>query len=423
MSVVRTMIARMNDSAGESVLDERNRVGDTGSGGEPEEVTGEQPIVAQVWAVDTRDGHYVFLADGDGDRWKPGARAGHLACPVPDCEAPLFQAVAGTSGRRHHFRHQVKQLHAPETIDHIQSKAMLAEWARRQVPDAEVREEMTLKDLLPFDRYVHRRADVGVRWSDGARVAIEVEYKVADVAAWSRKQDDYVTLGVTATWLFGDTSRHLVARPNGTVRVGDVARAGGAAVGVVLNVNPYDQTVGTAVVTGDQGAMPDSIGIGRLAAGGDRFARVIVCPLDDCRLDPQRGLVTPTMDQVWAADEERRRIAEQTRFEAEARSARDESTPLRGTVRERVIARWLCTDPPPDPEYQKRVTEQRRPIATYRTMVGLPSSEAPRDYVPWWNSDGFMIAEPPLWWPGGVPLRHQRRQPTRRAPDLPHTDG
>ena len=96
----------------------------------------------------------------------------------------------------------------------------------------------------------------------------------------------------------------------------------------VLHVNPEERLIGTVVVDGDPedmhgwwtpGRLPN---IGRrLPRAGDYLGRLVVCSIDDCRLDPIRGLVTPVMDEVAAEREARAERARPLQEEASRRNS------------------------------------------------------------------------------------------------------
>ena len=137
---------------------------------------------------------------------------------------------------------------------HLQAKAMLADWARRQDATVQVTEELTVKDPMASRS---RRPDVVASWPDGRRVAFEVEYKAYPPVDWRAKQGDFERMkpSVVAVWLFGHLRRYLAqplvpaGQPEGTpwdeVLLRELPRAV-AAVGMpVLHINPLERTVGT----------------------------------------------------------------------------------------------------------------------------------------------------------------------------------
>lgn len=358
---------------------------------------------AQVWAYDRRTGRYVFMRPGAAEQFRTDARLGHLVCPVPLCPDSKFLAVGKTSDRRHHFRHASGHRHSPETINHVQAKAMLTEWAYRLAPDARVQEEATLKEPLPVEGYLNRRADVGIEWANGNRLAIEVEYKLAEVTAMRQKQADYAAAQIGTTWLFGSVSRHLRPRYDGQFRVSDAALALAQAGVALLCIDPVEQTVGTLVCSEEAGSSLVGTADLRLVGPEDRFVQIETCALDDCRLDERLGLVTPVMDEIYEAREKGRLLEEAAARANAARSAATE----------------LCDDDPSS--YADRVAGQP-PIdvgdmaqvhcgpCAYRMLVGLPVRSRPHapTYVPWRNWAGDLIAAPPAWAPGGRPFGQHR---------------
>jgi hypothetical protein len=259
---------------------------------------------------------------------------------VPGCEVPI--STRGGSRRDHFFHLGEGNGHSDgESMFHLQAKAMLADWARRQDPSGVVTEELTVKDPAASRT---RRPDVLAAWPDGRRVAFEVEYKAYTPSEWRAKQQDFeqMTPPVVAVWLFGHLHRYLALAPRperlpqdqpwDEVVLRELPRAVAAAGMPMLHVNPLDRTVGTVVVDGvplDQmrkrprwSAREDLSHVGmRLPRAGDFQGRLVVCALSECRLDPGRGLVTPAMDEAEASraaveaaaavDRERDRLADE----------------------------------------------------------------------------------------------------------------
>lgn len=295
--------------------------------------------VAQVWALHRTTGEPMFLDKGRADAVRQTAKE-HWRCPVPGCEVPI--STRGGSRRDHFFHLGEGNGHSDgESMFHLQAKAMLADWARRQDPSVVVTEELTVKDPAASRT---RRPDVLAAWPEGRRVAFEVEYKAYTPADWRAKQHDFDQMSppVLAVWLFGHLHRYLALAPRPAGLAEDqpwdeivfreLPRAVAAAGMPMLHVNPVDRTVGTVVIDGvplDQmrkrprwSAKNDLSHVGlRLPRAGDFHGRLVVCQLDDCRLDPERGLVTPAMAEVEASraaveaaaavDREKDRLAEE----------------------------------------------------------------------------------------------------------------
>lgn len=284
----------------------------------------------QVWAVDRATGEPRFLAEGEAVTLRPIAKA-EWRCPVPDCGVQI--TTVGGSSRRHHIRHNEPAPHASdgESEFHLGAKAMLAEWARKRVPDgALVREEHSVKH--PATRQ-QRIADVMVTWPDGQLTAFEVEYKNYAPEEWAAKQADYDThdpAPVPCVWVFGHTK---IKRPRAgsydadedprNVRLPLLAKSWLAAGRPILAVNPVTREVGTLL------SQYSSDGHPGYPSATDTLGSIRVDPLDACDIDPDRGMVTPTMRLVDAAEERReelrRRAAEDELKRQEAERKRLEA--------------------------------------------------------------------------------------------------
>lgn len=277
----------------------------------------------QVWAVDRATDEPRFLPDGEAVALRPVAKA-EWRCPVPDCGVQI--TTVGGSSRRHHFRHNEPAPHASdgESEFHLGAKAMIAEWARARVPDgADVCEEHSVKH--PETRQ-QRIADVMVTWPDGQLTAFEVEYKNYAPEHWAAKQanyDGHDPAPVPCVWVFGHTK---IKRPRAgsydfdadprNVRLPLLGQRWLAAGRPVLAVNPVTREVGTLLAEFSRDGHP---GYPRPT---DTLGRLHVDPLDACDLDPVRGIVTPTMRLVDAAEERREELR---RREAEAEHKRQEA--------------------------------------------------------------------------------------------------
>ncbi|MFC6285535.1 competence protein CoiA family protein [Nocardioides sp. GCM10027113] len=292
----------------------------------------------QVWARD-QNGAPVYIEVGTADEVREQAKA-EWSCIVPDCTAPIT-----TSGgmRRDHFKHYGTSPHGSggESQNHLAAKAMLAAWATARLPQgASVHEEHTVKDPATA---MHRIADVMVTWAPGQQTAFEVEYKPYAVADWDKKDDEYRNKGIPCVWLLGHTKIRVRRKPDwahgdwsNAVKVPELGLAIASAGQHVLVINPLSKYIGT--ITSDQAhtvRMSPDDGDGWLALDH----------IDDCHLDPARGLVTPTMRRIDKAEAEReaaRREAEQRLLQAEqAERARREAKLDRDRLfEERNTQRW-----------------------------------------------------------------------------------
>lgn len=310
----------------------------------------------QVWAVHRETGERVFLARGQADRVRAVAKK-EWRCPVPGCVTEI--STRGKSRRDHFFHVNGGAGHSDgESEWHLQAKAMVADWAAvRGQASVTVREEETVKHAA---KRVHRRADAMARWVEtGRKVAFEVEYKAFTAEAWATKHAEYTDQGIGCAWLFGHTNRYLnlARRPTDwpedkawdrvkwTPLTSAVAEAGLP----VLFVNPIERTIGTLVQFGSSfqyrrdrywWKVPDDYGP-RLALPSpydwdyEDLPQVIIDSVDDCELDPRRGIVTPTMQRVG---NERTLISEAARRDREAVEAEDRERALRDAARARERA-------------------------------------------------------------------------------------
>lgn len=336
----------------------------------------------QVWAVDRASGEPRFLPDGEALAWRAVAKA-EWRCPVPDCGVQI--TTVGGSSRRHHFRHNEPAPHASdgESEFHLGAKAMLAEWARQRVPEgALVREEHSVKHPATNQQ---RIADVMVTWPDGRLTAFEVEYKNYAPEDWAAKQADYDshhTGPVPCLWVFGHTK---IKRPRAgsfdadddprNVRLPLLAQRWLAAGRPVLAVNPVTREVSTLLARYSPDGHP---GYPRAT---DTLGHLHVDSLDACDLDADRGIVTPTMRLVDAAEkhreELRRREAETERSRLDAERKQQEAADTKRTyfedLRRDQRAMWENTE--------LYVVLQRRWVTTPALLGLLPSDDADQSGV------------------------------------------
>src|SRR5450756_1159892 len=154
---------------------------------------------AQVFARDRRlgpDAALVFLAPGQAESVRADARAGHLVCPLGDCQDNRFIVYGGTE-RRHHFKHRSGAgHHGPETIAHHTAKHLIARWLRTLDPTAQV---------FPDTQEVEtgQRPDVLLVLDDGTRVAYEVQFAALTAPGWQARRDRYASEDIKNVWLFG----------------------------------------------------------------------------------------------------------------------------------------------------------------------------------------------------------------------------
>jgi hypothetical protein len=266
----------------------------------------------QVWAVDRVTGEAKFLPEGQAVPLRPIAKS-EWRCPVPGCTVEIT-TVGGA--RRHHFRHNAPAPHPSdgESEAHLAAKAMLKEWAqawmvRHGITGTAVEEE-SVKDPTTS---LHRIADVMVTWPNTTKTAFEVEYKPYTPEAWATKQSDYDTKNVACAWLLGHTKVKLAPGPREwpfAVRVPALAAAIAETGRHVLFVNPMTRQIGTLAGDREFTSRPTARSYGL-------EAWLALDDLADCDLDPELGLITPTMARIDEATAARQK-AEHERAQREA---------------------------------------------------------------------------------------------------------
>ena len=267
-----------------------------------------------------------FLEDGTArDKTLKAWARENLECLMPECPNRLLSAVNRSehSGRRDGFTHRKGAgKHAPEGLFHQQGKALIQSWVNVAYPDAIVTLELA---TAARDRI----ADVMVEWSTGERIAVEIQYAALTVEAWLARHQSYLDQGITPVWLLGHHGAHMKAARTpyvtdwetavGQVQLTLLHQKMAEHDATVLWMNPIDRTIATpwAVRRGDRQTPVHSV---YCTPTTDR-AFLTVEDLDQCELDPVRGLVTPTMHAIEEAERHRReveqgRVAEANRVQA-----------------------------------------------------------------------------------------------------------
>lgn len=153
---------------------------------------------------------FVVIQAGDADRLRPLCKSGRLRCPVVDCPTPEITTRSGftnawgtfvTDG----FRHLVAPddlSHSPESLRHLDGKAIVAGWLIEQGV-ADVRTERTVRiGHTPQGRPRYRRPDVGGRQPNGQKIAFEVQVSSLDAGSWQDRTSDLRKRGWRVQWLW-----------------------------------------------------------------------------------------------------------------------------------------------------------------------------------------------------------------------------
>ena len=288
---------------------------------------GETRFIAAAYRDPARARELFVMPDGRAGELREFTRE-KLRCLISDCESPDIVAVARAQ-RRDGFSHKSGGgRHSPETVNHLQGKAVLAAWLRDRVPRGS---RVDVEAAIDTQRT--RVSDVLVTFPTGERLAFEVQYAAMTVAEWRQRHESYVTQGVVDIWLWGHTrmrqSRSSWDPPFRLDDVQDETRRAGLPVHWI---NPNTGELATAITeTGDE---PMTI--------QDRFGDIVFQRLSACGVTPagiQSGMLRAIAARTvkWFDDferEQRRKEQEHEdwlkRLRRENVEARERSVNLRG---------------------------------------------------------------------------------------------
>jgi hypothetical protein len=152
----------------------------------------------QVYARDVtqpEDAPLVFMDDGQADRFRVGARADELICPVPGCPSPTL-TTRGPDSRRHHFMHR----HAPEdpahNLAHRRRVAvrLLRDWVAAQRADYAIEEGARVGGVT---------TTLLVRSPTGHQLAIFYVDQRFGAQRWESEYHRLKRVGMPGAWVFG----------------------------------------------------------------------------------------------------------------------------------------------------------------------------------------------------------------------------
>ncbi|MET1082843.1 MAG: competence protein CoiA family protein [Burkholderiales bacterium] len=257
---------------------------------------GEPRFIAAAYRDATRARELFVMPDGQAGTLRQFTRE-QLRCLIPDCSAPDVVAVS-RSRRRDGFRHKAGGgKHAPESVQHRQGKAVLAEWLRSRVGAAAVAVEAA------SDTQRRRVADVMVTFPSGQLLAFEIQYAAITVQEWRTRHESYRAQGIVDVWLWGHTrlrrARSSYDPPFRLDDVQDEVRTSGMPVHWF---NPETSELATAVSeAGDAG----------LISIDDRCGDVMIERLAACGVTPtgiQSGALRKLAEHTawWKAELERK---------------------------------------------------------------------------------------------------------------------
>lgn len=272
---------------------------------------GETRLIAAAHRDPDRRGELFVLPDNQATELRAFAKQ-HLRCMFDDCTVPDLTTVSRPKGRDG-FRHgRGGGKHAPESVNHRQGKAVVAEWLRATYPTATVIVEQAT------DTQRSNVADVMLTLDSGQRVAFEVQYAALSVADWRRRHESYLQQGIIDVWLWGHTRVRKSRREPGIYRlegVQDELREAGMRV---TFLNPETEQIGIAAGSWD----------GRACLATEREYELVVEDLSRVRVSPD-GLTSHVIGPLAAVSNERRKamdaeLADQARRAREAEALKAE---------------------------------------------------------------------------------------------------
>src|SRR5215471_19150568 len=131
------------------------------------------------------DGRPVVAGETPLEQLQNWSQEHVLYCP--NCRGMLHVRGGPEKRTQLHFAHQKGECAwstESETMRHMRGKMVLAEWLRRQFPQARI----SLEERLPEP---NRIADIFVAHADGQRWAIEFQCATLDVDAWQLRHAAY----------------------------------------------------------------------------------------------------------------------------------------------------------------------------------------------------------------------------------------
>lgn len=121
----------------------------------------------------------------------------------PNCRGILHVRGGPEKRTQIHFAHQKGECSwstEAETIRHLRGKAVLAEWLRKQFPQAHVMLEKRLTEP-------NRIADIFVTHPDGRQWAIEFQCAPLEFDEWNLRHRAYLKASIRDIWIIGSNRR------------------------------------------------------------------------------------------------------------------------------------------------------------------------------------------------------------------------
>lgn len=292
---------------------------------------GDPLLIMAAYKDQARRGELFVMENGQAKNLYEFTR-NELRCFFEDCPQPGLKAVSRQKARDGFSHLSGGQKHAPESINHEQGKAVIAEWLRRRYPAAETDVE------VPIDEARSRVADVLTIGTRGGKIAFEIQYAALSFAEWQERHQDYQQRDIVDVWLFGhegDQFHRSRTSEGRDVQLNLIQLSLAQQKQPVFWINPELQQIAVAYSLVD----------GLVVAPRHQAASLRVLSLDHFELRPN-GLFSPFLSeldrneksaQVYEARrEERKREAEEARREERATKEAE-----RAAEQKRQRASWL----------------------------------------------------------------------------------
>src|SRR2546425_7061369 len=147
------------------------------------------------------DGHLVVAEEELLEQLQRWSQERFLYCP--NCRGVVHVRGGPEKRTQLHFAHQKGECAwstESESVRHMRGKMVLAEWLRKQFPQAGI----SLEERLPAP---NRIADIYVTHTDGRRCAIEFQCAPLDVEEWRLRHAAYRKASIQDTWIISSNRR------------------------------------------------------------------------------------------------------------------------------------------------------------------------------------------------------------------------
>ena len=290
------------------------------------------------------------MPDGDAKAIREFAKE-NLRCFFPDCPRPEFKTVS-RSRKRDGFSHLAgASKHAPESVNHLQGKAVIAEWLRTLFGSEAVAVE------APTSTHRPQVADVMLILPEGQRVAFEVQYSSLSISEWKARHQSYVDQGIVDVWLWGHTRLKAANSNSAELRfpledVQDEVRQSGSPV---YFLNPETSEIAIATSTWESStSLAFDQGVNLAVSSLHRFT-VSTNGLESPELQSLRRAFHNREGFLQAQERDRHRNAELqreqgTRVEAERIARYERDRKERERERQDIERKWQSRTNPIGPE-------------------------------------------------------------------------